>query len=256
MRPKHHLRCLGQPALFAPNGELIRFRTKKHLALLVYLVVEQGRAHRRDRLADLLWPKASAAEARHSLATALSILRPRIGTHALETTREHVTLHADDLSLDIDRLRSRDIVGTEATGALDVASFLDGFEIPDAHEFGLWKDRQQARLMPLIRDALVVLINRCRRNGDFRQIEHLADRMLSLDELTEEGVRAKLEARALAGDRLSALRFFEEWKERLNRELGALPSREVEEIVTRLRRGGWERATITDMPVLPPDVWT
>ena len=50
MEPRHHLRCLGQPALFAPNGDLIRFRTKKHLALLAYLAVEHSRCHRRDRL--------------------------------------------------------------------------------------------------------------------------------------------------------------------------------------------------------------
>ena len=34
MEGRHYLRCLGQPALFTPNGDLIRFRTKKHLALL------------------------------------------------------------------------------------------------------------------------------------------------------------------------------------------------------------------------------
>ena len=37
MPGRFHLRCLGQPALYAPTGELIRFRTKKHLALLVFL---------------------------------------------------------------------------------------------------------------------------------------------------------------------------------------------------------------------------
>ena len=73
MEARHHLRCLGQPALFAPNGEPIRFRTKKHLALLVYLAVESRRPHRRDRLAEFLWPRAATAEARHSLATALSV---------------------------------------------------------------------------------------------------------------------------------------------------------------------------------------
>ena len=99
MEPRHHLRCLGQPALFAPNGEPIRFRTKKHLALLVYLAVERGRSHRRDRLAQFLWPKAETAEARHSLATALSILRPRLGANALEATRDYVTLKGERLTM-------------------------------------------------------------------------------------------------------------------------------------------------------------
>jgi tetratricopeptide (TPR) repeat protein len=66
-------------------------------------------------------------------------------------------------------------------------------------------------------------------------------------------MRAKLEARALAGDRLIALRLFEEWKDKLRRELAAFPSPEIEDIVARLRRGGWERTTISDMPILPPE---
>ena len=50
MEARLYLRCLGQPALFSPAGEPIRFRTKKHLALLVYLAIENRQVHRRDRL--------------------------------------------------------------------------------------------------------------------------------------------------------------------------------------------------------------
>ena len=253
MEPRHYLRCLGHPALFAPNGELIRFRTKKHLALLVYLALEQRRTHRRDRLAELLWPKADTSEARHSLATALSILRPRLGVKTLETTRDLVSLQSERLSLDIDRLVAKDVLGTEYTDHLEVAAFLDGFDISDAPEFALWKDRQQARLLPLIKDALLVLIDRCRRTGQSRQAEQLADRMLALDELSEEAVRAKMEARALAGDRLSALKLFEEWKSKVSMELQARPSLHIEQMATRLRRGGWEQTAINDIPTLPTD---
>jgi DNA-binding SARP family transcriptional activator len=255
MESRRYLRCLGQPALFTPAGEPIRFRTKKHLALLVYLGVEAGSMHRRDRLAELLWPKVTLPEARHSLATALSILRSRLGPEALETTRDQVLLASGRLALDLDRLAAGDILGTEVTGPLEVAAFLEGFEIPDAGEFALWKDRQQARLLPSIKDALIVLIDRCRRTGDSRQIEHLADQMLALDELSEEAIRAKMEARAFAGDRLTALKIFEAWKEKLGEELGAVPSDLVEGMAVRLRRRGWERTTRTDIPTVPTDQW-
>ncbi|MFL5493618.1 MAG: ATP-binding protein [Gemmatimonadales bacterium] len=246
---------MGQPALFSAAGEPIRFRTKKHLALLVYLAVESRHAHRRDRLAEVLWPRVSISEARHSLATALSILRPRLGTEILETTRDQVVLAPGRLTLDLDRLAAGDVLGTEVTGKLEVAAFLDGFDIPDAVEFAMWKDRQQARLLPAIKDALVVLIDRCRRTGDSRQIEQLADRMLALDELSEEAIRAKMEARAFAGDRLTALRIFEEWKQKLAEDVGAVPSELVEGIAVRLRRRGWERTTRTDIPTVPTDQW-
>ena len=255
MEPRRYLRCLGQPALFAANGEPIRFRTKKHLALLVFLAVESRRAHRRERLAEFLWPDAPAAEARHSLATALSILRPRLGVEALDTTREHVGLLPGRVTMDLDRLLAGDVLGEETTGPLEVAGFLEGFEIPGGREFGLWKDRQQARLLPAIKDALIVLIDRCRRTGATTQIEQLADRMLMLDELSEEAVRAKMEARAFAGDRLTALQIFEAWKEKLAEELGAVPSDLVEGMAVRLRRRGWERTTLPEIPTVPTDQW-
>jgi DNA-binding SARP family transcriptional activator len=255
MEPRHHLRCLGQPALFAPNGEPIRFRTKKHLALLVYLAVERRRAHRRDRLAEFLWPRAPLAEARHSLATGLSILRPRLGIETLQTTRDHVSLASDRLTMDLDRLIVGDVLGPDTTNPLEVAPFLDGFEVPDAPEFALWKDGQQARLLPAIKDALIVLIERCRRTGEARQIEQYADRMLLLDELSEEAIRAKMEARAFAGDRLTALKIFENWKQKLAQELAAVPSDLVEGMAVRLRRRGWERMTLVDVPTVPTDQW-
>jgi DNA-binding SARP family transcriptional activator/type II secretory pathway predicted ATPase ExeA/tetratricopeptide (TPR) repeat protein len=245
---------MGQPSLFAPSGEPIRFRTKKHLALLIYLTVE-AKSHRRERLAELLWPKVSPTEGRHSLATALSTLRPRLGSQGLETSRDHVRLAPGRVDMDLDRLEAGDVLGTEVTGPLEVAAFLDGFDIIDSSEFNHWKDRQQARLLPAIKDALVVLIDRCRRTGDSRQIERLADRMLVLDELSEEAIRAKMEARAFAGDRLTALEFFEEWKKKLADELQAVPSDLVEGMAVRLRRRGWERTTSTNIPTVPTDQW-
>lgn len=255
MEAGHRLRCLGYPALFAPNGNPIRIRTKKHLALLAYLAVEPRGPHRRDRLAELLWPRASTAEARHSLATALSVLRARLGRQALDGGREHVRLAPSALVLDLDRLAAGDIVGNEVVPPLEVAAFLDGFDIPDAPEFMLWKDRQQARLLPAIKTGLIRLMDLCRRTGDSRQIALLADRMLALDELSEEAIRAKMEACAFVDDRLSALRVFEEWKVKLAEELGAAPSALVEGIAVRLRQRGWERTTASDIPTVRTDQW-
>lgn len=255
MDSRPFLRTLGQPALFAPNGDPLRFRVKKHLGLLVYLAVEPRVPQRRDHLADLLWPGATAAEGRHSLATALSVLRARLGREAIETTRETIRLAPDALSVDLDRLEAGDVLGDDTGPPLEVAGFLDGFELADADEFLRWKERQQARLLPLVCRALVLQIDRCRRTADSRRMERLADRMLALDPLSEDGVRAKMEARAFAGDRLTALRVFEAWKEELARELGAVPSDLVEGIAIRLRRRGWERTSASHIPAVPTDQW-
>jgi DNA-binding SARP family transcriptional activator/tetratricopeptide (TPR) repeat protein len=249
------LRTLGLPALFAANGDPIRFRVKKHVALLAYLGVEHRTAHRRDHLADFLWPRASAAEGRHSLATAISVLRAKLGRKALETTRDTIRLADGVVEVDLTRLEAGAVLADESRPELDVAAFLDGFDIPDADEFMRWKERKQAGLLPSILKAMIVLIDRCRRTADTRTMEPLADRMMVLDPLSEDAVRAKMESRAFDGDRLTALRVFEEWKETLARELGAVPSELVEGIAIRLRRRGWERSVNDKIPSVRTDQW-
>ena len=256
MESPYYLRCLSQPMLFSPGGDPIKFRTRKHFALLVYLAAERRAAQRRDHLAELLWGGATAAEGRHSLATALSVLRAKLGREALECTRETVRLVHPSFRVDLERLEIGDYYGPEdGKPTLEVAGFLDGFELPDAPGFMHWKDSQQARWLPDIRTALIEMMDRYRRTGDSRGIEALADRMLLLDELSEEGIRAKMEARAFAGDRLTALKIFEEWQVRLAEELGAQPSALLDGMATRLRRRGWERPVASPIPSVPTDQW-
>ncbi len=255
MPPRHTLRCLGVPELRGPTGEPIRFRTRKHLALLVFLAVEPRRRHRRDRLADLLWPEASPAEGRHSLATALSVIRGKMGLRTFESTRDTVRFVAADFDVDLARLATGDILGDEATPPLEVGGFLDDFDIGRAPEFMIWRDQQRAKWFPAIREAFVILMDRCRRTGDQVRIEPLADRLLELDELSEEAIRAKMEARAFAGDRLSAIRIFQAWRKRLADEVGATPSPLVEGMALRLRQRGYEPPGTAHIPTVPTDQW-
>jgi len=91
-------------------------------------------------------------------------------------------------------------------------------------------------------------VDRCRRHGDTRRIEQLANRMLGLDELCEDAVRAKMEVFALTGDRFAALRLYEEWRLKIDEELSAKPSEELAATAIQLRKRGWERAPIADLP--------
>jgi DNA-binding SARP family transcriptional activator len=255
MPPRYLLRCLGAPGLLGPGGEPVRFRTRKHLALLIYLSVEPRQPHRRDRLADLLWPDASPAEGRHSLATALSVIRGRLGPRTYETSRDAVRFVAPDLEVDLDRLARNDILGDDLTPPLEVGGFLDDFEVSRAPEFMLWRELRRAHWFPAIRRAFVVLMDRCRRTGDFARIEPLADRLLTLDELSEDAIRAKMEGRAFAGDRVSAIRIFQQWRQKLTEELGATPTPLVESMALRLRRRGYEPPGTSHIPTVPTDQW-
>src|SRR5258706_34137 len=223
------LRSLGSPALFTVAGEQVRFRTRKHFALLVRLALEPGKQFTRDYLADLLWPEAPARHANHSLAQGLSVIKAKIAREAVVIQRATVGLAAGWIDVDVTHLPTGDV-------SID-GPFLDGFEIPDARPFEDWKGEYRARLIPQVRDCLVRQMDGARRIGDFPTVERHATRLQDLDPLAEGGIRGIMEARAWASDRSSALKAFARYEAQLADELGAKPGPELVRMADLLRDG-------------------
>jgi len=223
------LHSLGGPALFTVAGEPVRFRTRKHLALLVRLALEPGKQFTRDYLADLLWPEAAPQLANHSLAQGLSVIKAKVARQAVVIQRATVGLAAGWIDVDVNHLGASDV-------CID-GPFLDGFEIPAARPFEEWKDEFRARLTPQMRDCLVRQMDAARRIGDFPTVEKHASRLQDLDPLAEEGIRGIMEARAWASDRSNALKAFARYETRLAEELGAKPGPDLVRMADLLRDG-------------------
>src|SRR3954470_19383703 len=227
----HHflLNCLGGPALFTVSGEQVRFRTRKHFALLIRLSLDAGKQFTRDYLADLLWPDAPPKFANHSLAQGLSVIKAKIAREAVVIQRATVGLAPGWIDVDALHLQN---------GAVRIdGPFLEGFEIPAARPFEEWKDEHRARLIPQMRDALVRLMDAARRIGDFATVEQHATRLQELDPLAEEGIRGGMEGRAWASDRSSALKAFARYETRLAEGLGAKPGADLIRMADLLRDG-------------------
>ncbi len=246
------LNCLGTPELRGPEGDLLRFRTRKHLALLIVLAVEPSFPHRRDRLATLLWPASTTGDARHSLAVALSVLRSRLGADCFDAGRDTIRLIPGRVHTDIHDLEHRE-PGDPA--APPIAPFLDEFDIAEAPDFQQWKDAQHASLIPTLHRVLTHRIDHARQHGDSRRLEALAQQLLRVDPLTENAVRAMMEARAMSGDRIGAIRVFERWQLQLASELGATPSQALSRTADRLRRRTIDRSDGAVLAPVPTEQW-
>lgn len=255
MPAKFELITLGIPRLITTGGHDVRVRTRKHMALLVYLGVLSPYSERRDRLVDLLWPQVPQGQGRGSLATALSALRAKLGRDTLETERDLVRIRSDHIRLDIDYLATGEGLPHEFWTAVVVDSFLSHFEVEDAPEFQIWRDRQRGRLLPTLQRALATMADQARRTANLDQLSRCAARLLELNDLSEHGVRAQMEAFALAGDRITALRIYEEWSARLRAELGARPSELLEGMAMRLRIRGLTKPNARTPQSSPPDPW-
>jgi DNA-binding SARP family transcriptional activator/tetratricopeptide (TPR) repeat protein len=223
------LRGLGTPSLLTASGEQVRFRTRKHFALLVRLALEPGKRFTRDYLTDLLWPTVAPRLALHSLAQGLSVIKAKVAREAVLIQRASVALAPGWVEVDVHHLSDGDV---EIAGP-----FLDGFEIPAARPFEDWKDESRGRLLPQLRDCLARQMDAARRIGDYATVERRAARLAELDPLAEEAIRGVMEARAWAGDRSNALKAFARYEAQLADELGAKPGADLVRMADLLRDG-------------------
>ena len=78
------IRCFGGiSVVLSADDRPVYFRSKKHVALLLYLVSNRDRVYSRDELLPLLWDSPTRS-ARHSLSQALYDLKRRLGQLSIE----------------------------------------------------------------------------------------------------------------------------------------------------------------------------
>src|SRR5213082_635265 len=83
------LRLLGTPGVSHAEQPLT-FQTRKVLALLAYLAVEQG-VHSRDQITALLWPESDEERGKASLRRVLDYLRESLDEPSHERARNMPT---------------------------------------------------------------------------------------------------------------------------------------------------------------------
>jgi len=228
------LNVFGPPELVRGGtpgpGAPVRFRTKKHLAVLLYLHFE-GRARPipRDRLVDLLWPDVPAAKGRHSLSQALLAIRSRLGRDAVTGGEEDVQMLAE-LPSDLSTLQ-------HGAGATMAAEPLRGLEDCGSAEFSHWVDGARARLRIEARDTLRAALQASRARGDAAETQGLAAALYEIDPLCAEAVYALAERSLLDRDTVAAVRLLKHHIERARAELGTNPNPEIARLFRRLERG-------------------
>ena len=225
------LQVFGSPQLVRGGRSPVRFRTKKHLAVLLYLHFEgRARAIPRDHLVDLLWPEVPPEKGRHSLSQALLAIRSLLGTGAVTGREQEVQLLAE-LPSDLSTLRQ----GQGAT--VRVAEPLQGLDDCAGAEFAHWVDGARVRLKAQARDALRAALQAARASGNLSETHLVAAALYDVDPLCIDAVYALAERALLDGDTVAAVRLLKDQVRRAQAELGTNPNPEITRLLRRLDRG-------------------
>jgi DNA-binding SARP family transcriptional activator len=228
----------------------LSFRTRKVLALLAFLAVEGG-MQTRDRLAGLLWVDAAPEAGRNSLRNTLSYLREALGgEHHLKIERQAIGFNLEsgvmvDV-LELERaaklaLEPRDIPLEVQISKLELAAnlyktdFLTGFTLDDESEFDAWLLEKREIYRRYFQTVLERLAQLQSNAGKFSSAIETALKLVALDRLNEAGYRQLIGLQHANGDRVGALKSFENLQNTLRTDLNLEPSPETLALAEQIR---------------------
>jgi WD40 repeat protein/DNA-binding SARP family transcriptional activator/ABC-type branched-subunit amino acid transport system substrate-binding protein len=205
-------------------------------SLLAYLALSASTAHRREKLAGLLWPDADDDNARSNLRHALWRIRKTIepdqsAAPYLLTDDLAVTFNAGaNYQLDTTILaRTSGSVKDE----MEAVAAYRGELLPGFYDD--WVTLERERLEALFQHKMQRLIERLVDEHKWADVLEWGERWIALGHAPEPGYRALMIAHAALGNRSRAAAVFRRCREALFNELGVEPSAATLRLYEQLR---------------------
>ena len=235
---------LGEQAIIGDRPGSVRIRSTRALVLVTFLVTHAGSPQPRPRIAGVLWPESTDAQALTNLRRELHHLRHILGDEpSLVVTprdlcwRDTKTCRVDVRIFDIERkaalaaAAAKDSDGVLLHAGRAIAEYR-GDLLPGVYEDWLLEarselERQCVGLCDLLREARA-------RRGDLSGAVDAARRRVQLQPLEEVGYRTLMLLQADLGDRAGAVSTYHHCASVLERELGVVPDTATREAFQRL----------------------
>jgi predicted ATPase/DNA-binding SARP family transcriptional activator len=221
------------------------FKTIKVQALLIFLVVERNRTHRRESLMELLWPGMPLESAQVNLRQTIYRLRQTFkvldsdGSEpfpVIFTDRQSVGINSKvDVHLDIENFQSLSDRDPAGTADLYRGDFLSDFYLVDSVPFENWAEGIRERLRRTVLNILDELTANAIEKNDYPLAQTYAWRQLEIDNCREGAYRQLMTALVGSGQRNAALSQFQICQQRLKDNLDIDPSPETQEVYTKIQ---------------------
>ncbi|MCS6888305.1 MAG: AAA family ATPase [Chloroflexus sp.] len=238
------VRLFGSP-LILRNDQPVMLARRRNRALLYYLAAHPQPV-RREQVLALFWPDYERGAAQQLLRSTLYTIRRAVG-EALVADDEWLSLAA---SVDLRALHTvvadpqASPVALAAALPKEAAELLAGFELPDCEPFQFWLEGVRVQARALVGRGWLRLARLYEQAGELTNALNALDAALSIDPLQEDVQRDAMRIAYLSGDRVGAIRRFEQLRTLLDQELGVPPMRETQALYD---------AIITDtLAALPP----
>jgi DNA-binding SARP family transcriptional activator len=228
------------------DGRPICFRTRKSFALFAYLALDP-RPHRRESIAELLWPGRDGADTRANLRTALAYVRGAIGDRAdaiLLANRDVVGVAPGSVDVDVDVLRTaRQFIRRAPDMALRQqlecavshyrGPFLAELVFPDAPELEEWIEAQRTYWCNMASELLCQLATLQEGHGDLASAVETLEWWTEISRDEEQAWLRLIETHLNRKDQLAARHAWERYRAAI-RELSVAPSEPMTRLYERV----------------------
>ena len=226
------LRLFGPMQAVIDGQPLPKMRSRKALWILAILVLREGRAITRERLAAMLWPDSEREVGLSNLRPLISELRSALqvlGEPLTTPDRRAIMLDLSSIQADVLQFKA-DLV----RGELELATQIyTGVLLEDCDDEWIIPEREAKELACL--DALDRLIETCFARGDFAAATGFAQKGVLLAPKREAPRRTLMETLSRSGDISGALESYRDYERALRGQRGGAPDPQTASLYRQLR---------------------
>ncbi len=213
------------------DGAPVQIRSRPARTLLAYLVLTLGTSHPRERLAGLLWPESTEANARKNLRQSLWRLRKSIG-------EGYLLAEADSVAFDPNSEVWLDVAALEHPGEQVLEAVVGSYEgelLPGFYED--WVLLERDRLAAVFEQRMQRLVTDLLQQERWTEARDWAERWIAQGQIPEPAYRALMLSYAASGELSKVEAAHQRCVEALRQELGVDPSNETQDLYRRLMSG-------------------
>jgi predicted ATPase/DNA-binding SARP family transcriptional activator len=230
------------------DGNPVKFPTRTAESLLAYFALNPEVAHRRERLAGLLWPEVDESRARSNLRHTLFRLRKALDDEYFSADKVSIRFNpGQNYHLDIDQL---EIAGDETISSEDLADRVSAYKGELLSGFyDEWITLERERFQALFEYRMQDLLDQLTMEGKWREVRKWGEFWIGNGTSPEPAYRALMMAYAGLGDLSGVANIYQRCVDDLRSELSVEPSAETNYLYKRLSRGEWIPKKLDDHPV-------
>jgi DNA-binding SARP family transcriptional activator/predicted ATPase len=224
------------------DGKPVAIPSRSAQSLFAYLILNAGTAHRREKLAGLLWPETTEEKARDNLRHALWRLRKALAA-AYPGARQYIL--TDEISIAFDAQSGYwldtsilECGASEHATAADLIGLLalyHGDLLPGFYDDWVILEREQLQALfeQETHRLLAILVNEQR----WADVLDWGERWIAFGHTPEPAYRALMVAHNAQGDLPKVVAAFERCRQALHDTLGVEPSEQTRALFNQLSRG-------------------